>query len=49
MVVGDREPDLDGCDPEGLLDTNRKGLSGDPDWLLEGLLEMYLAEPLLPL
>ena len=49
MVLGDREPDLDGCDAEGLLDTNREGPLGDPDRLLEGLLEMYLAEPLLSL
>jgi len=41
MTLGDRGPDLDNCDAEGLLDTNREGLPGDPDRLLEGLLETY--------
>jgi len=45
MVSGDSEPDLGDCDKEGLIETNRKGLSSDADRLLEGLLEMYLTEP----
>lgn len=45
--MDERELGLDGT--EGLLDTNREGLPGDPDRLLEGLLEIYLAEPPLPL
>jgi hypothetical protein len=49
MILGDRELDLDDFDTEGLLDTNRGGLLGDPDRLPEGLLEIYLAEPLLSL
>ena len=47
MTLGERDRDLDELDKEGLLDTNREGLPGDPDRLLEGLLETYLAEPLL--
>lgn len=45
MTSGERDRDLDKFDKEGLLDTNREGLPGDPDRLLEGLLETYLAEP----
>jgi len=45
MMRGDSEPDLGDRDKEGLLETNREGLLSDPDRLLEGLLEMYLAEP----
>lgn len=45
MTSGERDRDLDEFDKEGLLDTNREGLPGDPDRLLEGLLETYLAEP----
>jgi len=41
--LGERGPDID--DAEGLLDTNREGVSGDPDRLLE----IYLIERLLPL
>jgi len=43
MTLGDLEPDLDDFDTEGLLDTNREGLPGDTDRLLEGLLEIYPA------
>jgi len=45
MILGERDRDLDEFDKEGLLDTNREGLPGDLDRLLEGLLETYLAEP----
>lgn len=47
--MGEREPDLDDFDKEGLFDTNREGLLGDPDRLLERLLEIYLVELLLSL
>jgi len=48
-MLGEGDPDPDDFDTEGLLETNREGLPGDPDRLLEGLLEIYLAEPLLSL
>ena len=47
--MGEGDPDPDDLDTEGLFETNREGLPGDLDRLLEGLLEIYLAEPLLSL
>jgi len=49
MMLVERESDPDDFDTEGLLVINRGGLLGDPDRLLEGLLEIYLADPLLSL